>query len=54
MSNGFQFLPGEFKVKQVDPEQILERFKMYVELMNKVFSLNRRINPTTGARVEPG
>ena len=51
-SAGFQFSPGEFKVKEADLEQTLERFKLYLEAMQKVFRLNRRVNPTTGAKVE--
>ena len=47
---GFQFSPREFKVK--DPEQTLERFELYLEAMQKVFRLNRRVNPTTGGKVE--
>ena len=49
---GFQFSPGEFKVKEADLEQTLERFELYLEAMQKVFRLNRRVNPTTGAKVE--
>ena len=49
---GFQFSPGEFKVKEADPEQTLERFELYLEAMKKVFRLNRRVDPTTGAKVE--
>ena len=48
----FQFSPGEFKVKEADLEQTLERFELYLEAMQKVFRLNRRVNPTTGAKVE--
>ena len=51
-SAGFQFSPGEFKVKEADPEQTLERFELYLEAMKKVFRLNRRVDPTTGAKVE--
>ena len=49
---GFQFSPGQFTVKEADPEQTLERFELYLEAMQKVFRLNRRVNPTTGAKVE--
>ena len=51
-SAGFQFSPGEFKVKEADLEQTLERFELYLEAMQKVFRLNRRVNPTTGAKVK--
>ena len=49
---GFQFSPGVFTVKDADPEQTLERFEEYVEAMQMAFSLNRRVNPKTGAKVE--
>ena len=49
---GFQFSPGVFTVKDADPEQTLERFELYVEAMQMAFSLNRRINPKTGAKEE--
>ena len=49
---GFQFSPGEFKVKDADPEQTLERFELYLDAMVKAFRLNRRVNPTTGEKVE--
>ena len=49
-SGGFQFSPGVFSVKDADPEQTLGRFEQYVESMQMAFGLNRRINPTTGAR----
>ena len=51
-SAGFQFSPGLFKVKDADPEQTLERFELYLEAMQKAFRLNRRVDPTTGAKVE--
>ena len=51
-SAGFQFSPGEFKVKDADPEQTLERFELYLEAIRKAFRLNRRVNPTTGLKVE--
>ena len=51
-SAGFQFSPGEFKVKDADPEQTLERFELYLEAIQKAFRLNRRVNPTTGAKVD--
>ena len=51
-SVGFQFSPGVFSVKDADPEQTLERFELYVEAMQMAFSLNRRVNPTTGGKVE--
>ena len=46
----FQFSPEEFKVNDSDPEQTLERFELYLEGMQKAFRLNRRVNPTTGAK----
>ena len=51
-STGFQFSPGDFKVKDADPEQTLESFERYLEAMQKAFRLNRRVNPTTGTKVE--
>ena len=51
-SVGFQFSPGVFTVKDADPEQTLERFEEYVEAMQMAFSLNRRVNPKTGDKVE--
>ena len=51
-SVGFQFSPGQFTVKDADPEQTLEQFELYVEAMQMAFGLNRRINPTTGAKME--
>ena len=51
-SAGFQFSPGVFKVKDADPEQTLESFELYLEAMQKAFRLNRRVNPTTGSKVE--
>ena len=51
-SAGFQFSPGEFKVKDADPELTLETFELYLEAIQKAFRLNRRVNPTTGLIVE--
>ena len=51
-SVGFQFSPGVFAVKDADPEQTLERFEEYVEAIEMAFSLNRRVDPKTGAKVE--
>ena len=51
-SGGFQFSPGVFTVRDADPEQTLERFEQYVESMQMAFGLNRRINPTTGAKMD--
>ena len=51
-SVGFQFTPGVFTVKNANPEQTLERVEEYVEAMQMAFSLNRRVNPTIGAKVE--
>ena len=51
-SAGFQFSPGVFTVKDADPEETLERFEQYVKAMQMAFGLNRRVDPTTGARVE--
>ena len=50
-SAGFQFSPGVFTVKDADPEETLERFELYLEAMLKAFRLNRRVDPTTGAKV---
>ena len=51
-SVGFQFSPGQFTVKDADPEQTLESFELYLEAMQKAFRLNRRVNPTTGSKVK--
>ena len=50
-SAGFQFSPRVFTVKDADPEETLERFELYLESMLKAFRLNRRVDPTTGAKV---
>ena len=34
-----------------DPDQTLERFELYMEATQMAFRLNRRINPTTDARL---
>ena len=49
---GFQFSPGAFRTKDADPEGTLEMFERYCESMTRAFRLNRRTDPTTGARVE--
>ena len=49
---GFQFSPGAFRTRDADPEGTLELFERYCESMTRAFRLNRRTNPTTGARVE--
>ena len=49
---GFQFSPGAFRTRDADPEGTLELFERYCESMSRAFRLNRRTNPTTGARVE--
>ena len=49
---GFQFSPGAFRTKDADPEGTLELFERYCESMTRAFRLNRRTDPTTGARVE--
>ena len=51
-SGEFQFSPGVFTVRDANPEQTLERFEQYVESMQMAFGLNRRINPTTGAKMD--
>ena len=48
---GFQFSPGAFSTKDVDPEGTLELFERYCEGMTRAFRLNRRTDPTTGAKV---
>ena len=48
---GYQVNPGPFKAKDADPEGTLETFVKYCVKMERVFRLTRRINPTTGARV---
>ena len=49
-SAGFQFSLRVFPVKDADPKQTLER---YLEAIEKAFRLNRRVNPTTGAKGIP-
>ena len=41
VGTNFQFLPGQFKGKDADPEQTLERFERYLENMDQVFRINR-------------
>ena len=44
--------PGVFKAKEAEPEATLEIFGDYLETMDRVFRLSRRINPATGQRIE--
>ncbi len=52
MSAGFQFSMGAFKGKEADPEVTRERLDKYLENMDRIFSLNRRVNPQMGNKVE--
>ena len=52
MAAGFQFVMGAFKGKEADPEVTRERLDKYLENMDRIFSLNRRVNPQTGDKVE--
>ena len=51
-SAGFKFSPRVFTVEDVDSEQTLKRFELYLEAMHKAFRLYRRVNPTTGSKVD--
>jgi hypothetical protein len=44
--------PGMFKRKDDEPEVTLELFSDYLDTMEMVFRLSRRINPTTGAKID--
>ena len=44
--------PGPFKPKDADPEATLERFVDYVEQMELVFMIARKLHPVTGAKME--
>ena len=44
--------PGCFKGADADPEATLELFTDYLEKMEKVFRLSRRLHPTTGNKVD--
>ena len=48
MMSALQFSPGGFKAKAAEPEATLEIFDKYETQMQRVFRLNRRINPVTG------
>ena len=50
-TSNFQFSPGQFKGKDVDLEQTLERFKRYLENMDRMFRINR-LRRATGERIE--
>ena len=49
---GHSVSPGCFKSKDAEPEATLELFEDYLENMQRVFRLTRRIHPTTGAKIE--
>ena len=44
--------PGPFKAKDAEPEATLELFNDYLETMQMVFRLSRRIHPVTGAKID--
>ena len=44
--------PGLFKRKDAEPEVTLELFTDYLDTMEMVFMLSRRINPTNGNKIE--
>ena len=50
-NQGFQFGAGRFQ-GDAEPEQTLERFEKYLVGMERVFRLNRRAHPVTGARID--
>ena len=52
MAAGFQFTLGVFRGKEADPEVTTERLDKYLENIERIFVLNRRINPQTGHMVE--
>ena len=49
---GYVVSPGVFKSKDAEPEATLELFEDYLEMMDRVFRLSRRLNPTSGARID--
>ena len=52
MTSAYAPSPGPFKSKDADPEATLELFEDYLETMERVFRLSRRINPATGQRID--
>jgi transposase InsO family protein len=44
--------PGPFKARDAEPEATLELLDEYLETMEMVFRLSRRMNPVTGAKVD--
>ena len=50
-ATNFQFSPGQFKGKDADPEQTLERFERYLKNMDRVFRINRP-RRATGERID--
>ena len=56
MAAGFQFAMGAFKGTfpdpDPDPDVTRERLDKYLENMDRIFSLNQRVNPQTGDKVE--
>ena len=52
MAARFQFSMGAFKGKEADPEVTRERLDKYLENMERIFLLNRRVNPQAGDMVE--
>ena len=49
---GFQFSMGTFKGKEADPEVTRERLDKYLENMDRIFLLNRRLHPVSGDMVD--
>ena len=49
---GYQVNVGAFKAKEAEPEVTLELFEDYCKRMERVFRLQRRINPANGSRIE--
>ena len=49
---GYQVSAGVFKAKDAEPEVTLELFEDYCKKMERMFRLQRRINPTDGSRIE--
>ena len=49
---GYQVSAGVFKAKDAEPEVTLELFEDYCKKMERMFRLQRRINPKDGSRIE--
>ncbi len=52
MAAGFHFTTGVFKGKEADPKTTRERLDRYLENIERLFVLNRRINTQSGLTIE--